>query len=188
MEVVVCWKTHGTWHWKQGSDFSDFHVMANTKYLRWKLKFSFQLQGPLLIFIGSSNSSGPVRIWPLNAHTQLLPHPGLVTQFQEYSFPMNHSSVPYTSLSVLLLFGIMTVLQPFNHQPLLRHPNVWAVSNPGGFRAQLSEQGAVFSTRCCGTPVQRHHGWLPNPNCMGGCSPPPSMPAWLKSSSDRTQL
>jgi len=92
--------------------FPDFHVMVSRQYQRWKLKFSLKLQGWLFIFFIPSThldkpGSGPYILTPppsrriCNIISRI--------QFSNESF----LSVPYTSLSLLLLFVSIVIFHPF---------------------------------------------------------------------------
>lgn len=103
------------------------------------VKIFLSATGLLLIFIGSSTPLDKQDLALKCLHTAP-PSPRICHTVSRAQFPDESLlSAPYASLSFLLLFGSMIVLQPFNHQPLLRVPNVEAVSNPRGFSTHLSE-------------------------------------------------
>lgn len=123
------------------------------------------------------NSSGQARIWPLNSYAQLLPHPGFVTQFQEYNFPMNHCSLFLTphfqfyyslgawlfySLSIISLFWGFQVFEQFQTHVVLAlssqsrvlffHTVLWVLCAKTSQMAPKSQlQGWLLSTSLHGS-------------------------------------
>lgn len=168
--------------------FSDFHVMVSRKYQRWKLKFSLKLQGWLLIFIMASThldkpGSGPYILTYTFSLTQDLQH--------NFKSTISRLMIPLWYLYLTFIFitfcehGYFTSVQSSASS---EGPKCLSNFKPTGLYRSASSPVSRSPTWCHGTPMQRQHAWLLTASCMDGCSLSLSVPAWLKSSSDRTHL
>lgn len=154
---------------KTGVWFLWFSCNGQQKISKMEVKIFLSAPGSIVNLHWIFNSSGQARIWPLNAHTQLLPHPGLVTQFQEYNFPMNHSSLfltPHFQFYYFLgswLFYSLSIISLFWGYQMFKQFQIHVV-------LALSSQSRVLFFHmvlwdpCAKTPwmapKSQLHGWL----------------------------
>lgn len=186
---IVCWSAQVDVTLETGIffTFSDFHVMVSRQYLRWKLKFSFKLQGWLLIIVSSTHldkpGSGPYMLtYTSSSLTQDL-QPSFESTISRWITPLCSLYLTFIFITFWEHDYFTSFQSSASSEGLKRLTNL----KPTELSSSSSSPVSHSPTRCHGTPVQRHHGWLPTASCTDGCSPSPSMPAWLMNSSDRTR-